>query len=86
MSISNKSIGPVCKCTAVDVGTAVLPRAECIGATIRYPAGEGGAWKDFEINEFLLKNGGRNICTRAPCIYSITGNVGEIFSRHLNVK
>ena len=48
---------------------------------------QGGARKNFEINKFLLKNGEinkfllnsgeKNICTRAPCISSVTQNVGR---------
>ena len=55
------------------------------GATIRYPG--GGARKNFEINKFLLKNGEinkflhnsgeKNIGTQAPCISSVTQNVGR---------
>ena len=54
------------------------------GATIRYPG--VGAGKNFEINKFFLKNGKKNICTQAPCIYSVTENVKKIFSCHLDVK
>ena len=43
----------------------------CKGATVRYPGG-GGAGKNFEINKFFLKNCEKNICTQAPCIYSIS--------------
>ena len=54
------------------------------GTTIRYPGGR--ARKNYEISKFLLKNGEKNTCTQAPCIYSVTGNVKEIFSRRLDVK
>ena len=64
------------------------------GATIRYPG--GGARKNFEINEFLLKSGEinkfflnsgeKNICTQAQCISSVTKNVKKIFWRCMNVK
>ena len=47
----------------------------------------GGARKNFEINKFLLKNGEinkfllnsgeKNICSQAPCISSVTQNIGR---------
>ena len=56
-----------------------------LGATIRlaYP---GAARKNFEINKFHLRTGENNVCTQAPCIYSVTENVKTIFSYHLDVK
>ena len=57
-------------------------------ATTGYP-GEG-ARKNFERNKFLFKNGEKNICSQAPCIYSVTDNVKKKkktkFSRHFDVK
>ena len=48
---------------------------------------QGGARRNFEINKFLLKNGEinkfllnsgeKNIFTLAPCISSVTENVGR---------
>ena len=38
---------------------------------------QGGARKNFEINKFLLHSGEINIFTQAPCLSSVTQNVGR---------
>ena len=35
----------------------------------------GGVRKNYEKDKFLLKNGEKNICTQAPCIYFVAENV-----------
>ena len=45
-----------------------------------------GAGRNFEINKFLLKNVGNDICTHSPGIYCIKENVKKkTFSRCLDM-